>query len=50
MRRTVFLIMALSLGLVGCVDTYKGMAKIYGCDPAAIAQGYCTMPKKEAKR
>jgi hypothetical protein len=50
MRRTLLLIVALGLGLVGCVDAYKGMAKIYGCDPAAIEQGYCTMPKKEAMR
>jgi hypothetical protein len=39
-----------SVGLGGCVDAYNTMAKIYGCDPAAIDRGYCTMPKEAGKR
>jgi hypothetical protein len=44
------LVLVLSGALHGCVEAYKTTARIYGCDPAAIEQGYCTMPKQEVQR
>jgi hypothetical protein len=40
------LVVVLVLGsLQGCVQAHRQIALWYGCDPVAIDQGYCTMPK-----
>ena len=45
------LILVLVLGglLSGCAGAYRQLALLYGCEPAAIDQGYCTMPKGGGK-
>ena len=48
-RRALVLVVLLGGVLQGCADTYKSLARLYGCDPVAIDQGYCTMPKGGGK-
>jgi len=48
-RRALVLVVLLGGVLQGCADTYKSLARLYGCDPVAIEQGSCTRPQGGGK-
>jgi len=48
-RRALLLVMLLGSILQGCAGAYDGLARLVGCDPVAIEQGYCTMPQGGGK-